>query len=279
MIYFGVMSRDVLDTKETVDQLRLENESLRRQLLERTEELTSARNELNVLDRMKRDFITLVSHELRTPLTSVVGMADLISNQLYESADDLQEMAKTIAVEATVLSGLVDDMIEFLQWASGQMRLKKTPLNLCAQVDGTVNRVHERYADKHLQIVRKGPEHLELTADSRSLQGCLARVVDNAMKFSYANGKIEIRVESTVFKGQSQALVVVRDEGQGIASENLEELYKVLTLCHSYKNHTSGSGLSLAIVREIVGAHDGAIRIESRGKGHGSEVVLSFPLG
>jgi signal transduction histidine kinase len=227
MVYFLAMAEEVLETNETVARLRLENESLRRKLLERSEELISARNELSVLDRMRRDFITLVSHELRTPLTSVVGMSDLISHGLYEWTDDLHERMKTISTEASVLSRLVDDMIEFLQWASGQMAMKKDVVDLCSHVDETVKRVHGRYADKNLRITTPGLERLEISADAHSLQGCLERVVDNAMKFSYPEGKVDVRVESTVANGKSVALVIVRDRGQGIASENLQELYKV----------------------------------------------------
>ena len=126
---------------------------------------------------------------------------------------------KTISTEASVLSRLVDDMIEFLQWASGQMAMKKDVVDLCSHVDETVKRVHGRYADKNLRITTPGLERLEISADAHSLQGCLERAVDNAMKFSYPEGKVDVRVESTV--------VIVRDRGQGIASENLQELYKV----------------------------------------------------
>ena len=82
------------------ERLRKENHELRQKIIGRTEALLAAREEVRVLARMKRDFITLVAHALRTPLSSVVGMSDLVLHGLYDDRDDLMSMIKTIGEEA-----------------------------------------------------------------------------------------------------------------------------------------------------------------------------------
>ena len=77
---------------------------------------SARREELQGLDRMKRDFITLVAHELRTPLTSIVGMSDLILHDLYDDMPELLSMVKTICNEATGLNRFVNDTVEFMRW-------------------------------------------------------------------------------------------------------------------------------------------------------------------
>lgn len=279
MLYFLAMSQ-LATARDPLISLRLENEELRRTIIERTEALLAAQKDLSVLDRMKRDFITLVSHEMRTPITSVVGMADLIRNSLYDSTFDLHQMAGSIAEEATRLSRFIDDLIEFLQWASGQVSMRMAPIDLPSLAREAVQRLEEPYREKKVSVVLLGEKTLEIDADLHSLQSCLGRVFDNAMKFSLPGGRVEIRIESvpgTDPGDEGSALIFVRDVGQGISPEHIENLYKVLTLCHSYQNHTRGSGLGLAISREILRAHSGAIQVESPGAGHGCEAILRFP--
>ncbi len=280
MLYSSAMTA-TLTAHDPATQLRVENEELKRRLIEHTEALLAARRDLTVLDRMKRDFITLISHELRTPITSIVGLADLIRNGLYETTSDLKQMSGSITDEAIRLSRFVDDVVEYLQWASGQVSTRMVPIDIPSVAREAMGRLSERYKDKSLAVSFQGESCLEIDADFQSIHSCLVRVLDNAMKFSLPGGKIEIRIErvgGTESCDEGWAILYVRDEGQGISQESLEDLYKALTLCHSYQNHSRGTGLGLAISREILRAHGATIRIESPGPGLGCEAILRFPI-
>jgi signal transduction histidine kinase len=230
MLYFA-MSR-LVTSKSASDDLRLENEELRRTVIERTEALLAARKDLSVLERMKRDFITLVSHELRTPITSVVGMADLIRNGIYDSAADLRLMATSIADEAARLSRFVDDLVEFLQWASGQMSTRMVPIDLPSLAQEAALRLSERYREKKVDVIFLGEKSLQIDADIQAIQSCLVRVIDNAIKFSKVGDVVEVRIDGVPSADpgdEGSALIFVRDHGEGISQEHLEDLYKVLT--------------------------------------------------
>ncbi|MBI4604975.1 MAG: HAMP domain-containing histidine kinase [Planctomycetes bacterium] len=259
--------------------LQRRHAELQRKLIERTEALLEARNELRVLDRMKRDFIVLISHEMRTPLTSVLGMADLIRNGLHESPEDLAGMATAICDEAQRLARFVDDVVEFLQWASGQASVKMAPLDLVGQVQECVARLQEKHRGKGIAVVVRGEDGVPMVGDLRAVQSCIERILDNAMKFSEAGGTVEVTLERREDpSGGGQAVLRVRDHGQGIAPEHIEDLGKPMTLCHGYNHHSRGCGMGLAIAHEILRAHGGRLRITSPGKGLGTEAVVTLPL-
>ncbi len=271
---------EVVEGTETEERLRGEVTRLRRVLIERTEAHLVARKELGVLERMKRDFIALISHELRTPLTSVIGISDLAQQGAYDSPDELHQMLSSLWGEASRLGRFVDDVIEFVQWGSGLVSLRIQTFDLVAAVRGAAQRAVAQYADKGLELSFKTAALLSIAGDTSSIEDCFFRILDNACKFSPPGGKVEIGVEWVScpgFEAEGRAVVSVRDQGAGIPSENLHDLYKVLTLCHSYQNHTRGKGLGLSICREILKAHAGTIRIESPGAGKGCEAVITLP--
>jgi signal transduction histidine kinase len=258
-------------------ELRLENETLRRRLHERVEALRAAEQGLRALDRSKRDFITLMSHELRTPLTSVIGTAEVILYGICDSKTEILSMVRTIASEARRLSRFVDDAMEFLEWAAGHLKPQLEPVDPVRVLEDVILRLRPRYAEKSLQVSVGEPTGDRLLAEERALDTCLERILDNAMKFSRPGGKIEVAFAGDSREGRPFLSISVRDEGEGVPAERARDLASFLTLCHDPKNHTSGAGLSLALVREIVGAHGGSIRITSPGVGQGCEAVLSFP--
>lgn len=271
---------EAVEALETEERLRSEVTRLRRVLIERTEALLVARKELGVLERMKRDFIALISHELRTPLTSVIGISDLIQQGAYDSDDELRQMLSSLGSEASRLGHFVDDVIEFVQWGSGLVPLRFQGFDLVGCVRDATRRAMEQYGEKNLELSLKTVEVLRIDGDASSIEDCFVRILDNACKFSPQGGKVDVCVEWVScpgFEAEGRAVVSVRDQGAGIPSENLHDLYKVLTLCHSYQHHTRGKGLGLSICREILKAHAGTIRIESQGAGKGCEVIVTLP--
>ncbi len=272
---------EAVEGTETEECLRSEIARLKRVLIERTEALLVARKELGVLEQMKRDFIALVSHELRTPLTSVIGISDLIQQGLYDSGEDLRQMSANLSIEAKRLGHFVDDVIEFVQWSSGLVSLKIQQFDLVACVKESAHKAASQHAEKGLELVLKTAEELWIEGDASLIADCFLRILDNSCKFSPAGGKVEVCVEWVScpgFEAEGRAVVLVRDHGAGIQSENLHDLCKVFTLCHSCQNHVRGKGLGLAICWEILKAHAGTIRVESPVEEKGCGVIVTLPL-
>lgn len=263
-----------------MDRLRAENRALRHLLHGRTEDLLRARKDLNSLDQMKQDFISLVAHELRTPITSVVGLADLIRHGLVDSEAEIREHAGDIFDSAARLNRFVDDVILFLEWTSGRLEFRKSAVDLEALVAGAVARVRQFQHLTSIECSWNIPAGLQVVGDAAGLVNCLARLVDNAFKFSHAGGRVEIeaRVQGGLHGEQDSALVVVRDQGVGIPAEKRDSLYKVLTLCHPTWNHTQGRGLGLCTARAIALAHGGSVEIDSPGSGQGCIARLTLPV-
>ena len=274
----SVASARIEDVVASADEGSREMRALRRSLIARTEQLLAAREELRVLDRMKRDFVTLVAHEMRTPLTSIIGVADIALHGLYESHEELVSLLATVQSEGTRLGRFVADAIEFLQWVSGDASLARETFDLRVQIEEVVRAVSANYEDKSVSATVWTPRRLEMETDLRSLTMCLERVIDNAFKFSEGDAQIRIKVEVTPVEGREEWVTIrVLDHGCGIDPERLDELYRAMSLCYSPWHHTRGGGLSLALVREILWRHGGTIRIESDGIGEGCEAVMSLP--
>lgn len=254
-----------------------ESDALVEQLIVRTEQLLAAREEVRALERMKRNFVTLMSHELRTPLTSIVGMSELILAQLYEGPEDLDSMIQTVHLEGLKLNHFVDEALGLLQLQAGSRRVDRTVVELDDEVRTVLAGLEHRYPAKKLKTaVRVGT--LRVAADPTLLRSALERVIDNAMKFSDDQGVVEITAERTESQRSGAWVTLsVRDEGVGIAPEELSKTFQMLTLSHSYDHHTRGWGLGLAIAKEVVRQHGGTIQIWSEGHGTGCRVTIDLP--
>ena len=282
VVYFPSMTgllEYMPETSDSLEELRQQNDDLRSKVIERTEALLLAQKELSVIDRMKREFITLVSHELRTPVTSMIGMAVLIQSGLYESKDELESMAKAIHDEANRLVRFVDDMIEFIQWVAGRVTIHRSQVDARVLAVEAAQRVTERYASKGVVVSMEGLDEAKVLADPFHLQKCLERLLDNAVKFSRPGGKVVVSFDGVSSSApDGYVTVVIRDDGVGISSERLDGLFRAMSICHSYENHTGGSGLGLVLCREILRAHGGIVRVTSDGLDQGCEVTLTLPV-
>ena len=151
------------------------------------------------------------------------------------------------------------------------------PLDLRCQLLDLLAVLEVKYAKKKVSVELEGPDEMLVEFDRSSLSICLERIIDNALKFSDDSGHVTIKYSVTNLSDDEWVTVRVRDRGCGIDPERLDYLYKALSLGCSAYDHTRGGGLSLAIVREIAWRHNGTIRLESAGEGHGCEATLGFP--
>lgn len=233
------------------------------------------------VDRMKGEFVSVVSHELRTPLTAIHGGLKLITSGLVASESvQGQELLQVAAESSQRLVRLVNDILELERLESGKAQLSRKRI-LSQEVTDQAARAFKVAADaKQINISISDPG-LALMADCDRLMQVLTNLLDNALKFSSENSTIWLSIEQTSpasKKEEPVALFKVKDEGRGIPSEDLSEIFERFTqVNYDDSREKGGTGLGLAICHNIVHQHGGKIWVEST-LGEGSCFCFTVPL-
>ena len=225
--------------------------------------------ELGNTDKMKNEFISSVSHELRTPLTAIKGWSETI----LDAGDDretIQKGMRVIISETDRLSLMVEELLDFSRMQSGRLKLIIEKIDLLAELEEAVLMYTEKARREQLDFQYE--ERLEaaiVMADKNRLRQVFINIIDNAIKYSDAGGKIRIlaAAEGDYF------VVSVSDTGCGISPEDLPKIKQKF-----YKANLTrrGSGIGLAVADELVSSFGGSIDVQST-LGEGTTVTIRIP--
>ena len=239
-------------------------------------ELARKNAELDAAVREKNQILGMAAHDLRNPLGIIVGMVDLLVEELGESLSaDNRELLVRVAASADYMRGLVDDMLDYSKINAGRLELQPQRVDLAAMI-------RDNLAFNSILANKKGSKlcfagdatPLVLQIDLRRIQQVLNNLISNALKFSASGTTITV----TVRRGADEVTVAVADQGQGIAADEMSKLFKPFSVTRTRGTaNEKSTGLGLAIVRRIVEAHGGHIRVESQ-LGEGSTFFVSLPL-
>jgi signal transduction histidine kinase len=224
-------------------------------------------------DRIKTELVSMVAHELKSPLTSVYGFTELLLDSESKNKK-AAEYARVIQSEVSRLTDFVDKFLNLSRLESGKIRIQMDPFDLRSVVEKSVSILKGQAAQKDILIALQLPESLPLVAgDPELIEQVLVNLIGNAIKYSPRQSKIGIETAM----GAKDVSIHVIDNGYGIPKESLprifEKFYRVAEIRES--EETEGSGLGLALVKEIVEKHGGFIKVKSK-LGVGS--VFSFSL-
>jgi PAS domain S-box-containing protein len=260
----------VVTTRDETERLRLE-EDLRR------ESATTQRlyEEAQELHRIKDEFLATVSHELRTPLQAILGWARL----LQETDDDLARRRHglaTIERNAKVQAQLVDDILDASRLVSGTLHLEWKAVDFTAVVRTVVGGLQEQAAAKKLGLFADVPKPpVVVGGDAIRLQQIVWNVVSNAVKFTPAAGRVDVRLGTQ----DGQAVLRVTDSGIGIAPEFLPYVFDRFRQADSSTTRAHGGlGLGLALVSHLVEMHGGSVEAHSDGRGQGAVFTVRIRL-
>jgi len=223
----------------------------------------------------KDKFFTIISHDLRGPLNSLTGLLQiLIRNIDGFSRDELKHFA--LGADRTVrnLRSLMDNLLEWSRTQRGNIGFQPEPLGLADLVQEIFNLQEIGAVNKKIAIYYDIPTGLQVHADRNMLHFVLRNLVDNAVKFTGAGGKVWVTAEST----DDKAEISVCDTGIGMPPEDVAKLFRLDTY-HSTSGTAdeTGTGLGLIICNEFVNRHGGAIAVESR-PGEGTVFRFALPV-
>jgi two-component system CheB/CheR fusion protein len=233
----------------------------------------AARQEAEVANRAKDEFLSNLSHELRNPLNIMLGWSQLLRSGRL-NAEDMERALASIERSAKAQSQLIEDMLDLSRITSGKLRLNTRPLDLVSVVNLAIDAVQLVAEAKSIQIVSQFSA-VTIVGDRDRLQQVMWNLISNAIKFTPAGGRIDI----TVSPKQDAAEIQVSDTGQGISAELLPYVFDRFRQGDSSTTKArQGLGLGLAIVRHIVELHGGTVRADSPGVGKGTTMTVRLPL-
>jgi signal transduction histidine kinase/CheY-like chemotaxis protein len=251
-----------------------QHEAVLRNSLQERAELEAEQMKTAQASRAKDDFMAVLSHELRTPLTPSLMMLNALSDddRVDETVRrDLAMVRRNVELEAR----LIDDLLDLTRVASGKMQM--TPGNVDGHklLEDLLDTCQGEFQAKGITVKRAFEARRPwLYGDSARLQQVFWNLLKNAVKFTPAGGRIEVRTSDA----EDKLRVDVTDTGVGIPAEVLPRLFQRFEQgSDEVTRQFGGLGLGLSICRSIVEMHRGAIRAESRGSGWGATFTVVLP--
>ncbi|MFC4777525.1 ATP-binding protein [Paenibacillus sp. GCM10023252] len=219
------------------------------------------------LEKLRRDFVANVSHEIRTPLSMLQGYSEALLDDIAASPEERDELVQVIYDESLRMSRLVTDLLDMARMEAGHVEMHYQPVD----VSLIIKRVHRKFQvyakerDVKLDYQLPPGELTMQAADEDRLEQILTNLLDNAIRHTPAGKSITVSAQAAVMADKRYVQLQVKDEGQGIPSEDLpfifERFYKA---DKARKRGTSGgTGLGLAIVRNLIELHHGHIDVQS----------------
>jgi signal transduction histidine kinase len=225
------------------------------------------------LERVKAETLQLVSHELRAPLTSIRGLSETLLKYPVPEATS-SELLETIYSESVRLSELINRYLDVTRIESGSHLLTRSPVAVNPLITDCVRVFSNAASEKgiNIRLNMKEPSPT-LYGDAQLIAQAINNLLINALKYSPANSEIEVGSAS----GDASICIYVRDHGYGIPREFQGRVFeKFFRLERDVKSEVVGTGLGLALVKEIVERHDGQVTLESE-PDKGSTFTIHLP--
>jgi PAS domain S-box-containing protein len=233
-----------------------------------------AREAIEARDR----FLSVTAHELRTPITSVTGYSKMLMRELRERKDPdrIVRYAGRLDEAGHRLATLAEDLLDVSRIRSGQLPLRMGPVDLGALASQIAVRYTEHRSSARDRInVQVDEPSPAVSADPDRLEQVVTNIIDNALKYSPPQTTIDLLVTAD----NHDAMVVIRDQGMGVAPDSLEAIFEPFGRGGNVEETgITGLGLGLYICRTIVERLGGTIRAESEGEGTGLTVTVRLPL-
>ncbi|WP_238184871.1 PAS domain-containing sensor histidine kinase, partial [Methylobacterium trifolii] len=267
--------RELIETVKDLKRSRRTLELQTHQLADLAERYLDQKAVAESANHAKSEFLANMSHELRTPLNAIIGFADVMANEVLGplGAPRYAEYCRDIHASGHYLLSMIDDILNMSRLEAHRVRLDPRPVPADAAVTAALKLVAADAKSKSLSVEVDIADGLTLLADERGLQQILVNLLQNAVKFTPAGGRVVVRARHA----GDRTHLFVEDNGVGIPKSALPKLGRPFTqvetnLVRSHK----GSGLGLAIARSMAELHGGSLRIRSE-ENCGTIVLVRLP--
>ena len=255
--------------------IALENARLvsqqRRFAVELAERVAMARRELEELDRAKSAFVAIASHELRTPLTALQGFSEILALRRLPP-EEVTRLAEVMRREARRLGRIVSDLLDLSRIERGlEPALCRVPLKLEPAIEATVD-IFRQGSATHLVTTECEPSLPVVDADPDALERVLTNLISNAIKYSPTGSAVHVGARAL----DGAVAIEVADAGRGIPADALGRVFEPYYRVPDAAGVARGTGIGLAVVKALVEAHGGTVRVESA-PALGTRVTVVLP--
>lgn len=276
----SVILRDITKRRQREDEIKQLNENLNLKVAERTRELNEkvdqlakANTELQKLDQMRSEFVSLVSHQFRAPLTNMNGAVQRIRDGCQVVNPGCTHMLSIIDQQNSRLNRLVQDFLDTAKIEAGELSIQLEPVSVIPLVQQIVDQIRVRSRKRKIHLFNK-PGLPLVYADRDRVAEVLTNLLDNADKYSQPEDDIFIDIGAN----QTNVTVSIRDTGPGVPQEDLEHIFDKFYRTDSSDSQAAyGYGLGLYLCRQMVEAQGGQIWAENY-PGGGLVFFFSLPV-
>jgi signal transduction histidine kinase len=241
------------------------------------DELRRLYEEIETVSRHKSEFVANMSHELRTPLNAIIGFSELLQQQSFGELNERQlGYVDDVLGAGQHLLAVINDILDLAKIESGLMELEVSEMSLRRVLESGLTMHAERAAKDGVELrLELPPRDIELRADERKVRQVVFNLMSNAVKFTPAGGRIDVR--ASVSNGTVE--VAVHDTGPGIAAEDQALIFEEFKQARNASGtRTEGTGLGLPLARRFIELHGGCLWVESE-QGVGSTFRFTLPAG
>ncbi|MCR4923905.1 MAG: response regulator [Lachnospiraceae bacterium] len=276
---------DITRQQEYIKLIRKYNNDLKTEIVEKTK----AKNEADSANNAKSNFLANMSHEIRTPLNVVLGMDELIIEELKDESKNaeekekiIEEYAQNISSSGNLLLSIINDILDLSKIESGKMEIIEGPYHFAQVIKDIVVMFENKAQSKHLsfELEAEGSLPDEVRGDEMRVRQIIINLLNNAIKYT-DKGSVKLTVSARKYSQEGKRKVDytinVKDTGKGIKEEDLDKLFYSFTRVDEDNNkNIEGTGLGLSIVKKLVDMMDGKIEVKSS-YGEGSDFCVLLP--
>jgi signal transduction histidine kinase len=267
----------VVQTIAAQAAIAINNALLYEQVQAQVAEMQRLNTELAAATALKSEFLATMSHELRTPLNAIIGFSELLADGIVSDPEEIRACLTDILSSGRHLLSLINDVLDISKIEAGRMELKRVAFDLREEVGEVCRSVAPLVAARgHTLAVEESPVPARAYADRQRIRQIILNLVSNAIKFTPDGGTIRIAIGADA-TDSSLLCLSIQDSGIGIRGEDFPKLFeKFRQLDASHNRRYEGTGLGLALTKQLVELNGGTITVDSE-FGHGSTFAFTVP--
>ena len=250
---------------------------------EQTQALQDALMQAQHANRAKTTFLSNMSHDIRTPMNAIIGFTTIAASHI-DNREQVKDSLQKVLSSSNHLLSLINDILDMSRIESGKVQIKEQECNISEMMHNLVNIIQPQVKAKQLELFIDTFEVVneDVIADALKMNQVFINLLSNAVKYTPAGGSVTFRImQKTTFRhGYGDYIFTIKDNGIGMSPDFVDHIFEPFEReASATQSGIQGTGLGMAITRNIVEMMDGAIRVESKvGKGSTFTVELTLKL-